>query len=83
MTYEEAIKVAKREGASKAENEPLLAITIASLALVHAINPRLAFDGAVKQRLTPAQVRRSRVVGPERELALHLLGHADRAQIRS
>ena len=56
MSYDEALKAAKKVGASKAENEPLLAITIASLALVHAINPRLAFDGAVKQRLTASQV---------------------------
>lgn len=37
---------------------PLLALTIKTLALVHAINPRLAYDGAVKQRLTAAQVRK-------------------------
>jgi len=58
MSYDEALKAAKKVGASKAENEPLLAITIASLALVHAINPRLVFDGAVKLRLTAAQVRK-------------------------
>ncbi len=58
MSYDEALKAAKKVGASKAENEPLLAITIASLALVHAINPRLAFDGAVKLRLTAAKVRK-------------------------
>jgi hypothetical protein len=58
MTYDEALAKAKKVGASKAENEPLLAITIATLALAHAINPRLAYDGAVKRRLTAAQVRK-------------------------
>jgi hypothetical protein len=58
MTYDEAIATAKKVGASKAENEPLLAITIASLALTHAISPKLAYDGAVKLRLTASQVRK-------------------------
>ena len=58
MNYHEALKAAKKVGASKAENEPLLAITIASLALAHAINARLAYDGAVKLRLTASQVRK-------------------------
>jgi len=58
MSYDEALKAAKKVGASKAENEPLLAITIKTLALVHAIDPKLAFDGAVKLRLTAAKVRK-------------------------
>lgn len=58
MTYDEALKAAKKVGASKAEDLPLLALTIKTLALAHAINPRLAYDGAVKQRLTAAQVRK-------------------------
>jgi len=58
MTYEEALAAAKKAGASKAENEPLLAITIKSLALVHAINPKLVYSGAIKQRLTASQVRK-------------------------
>ena len=33
-------------------------MTVSTLALAHAINPKLAFDGAVRQRLTPAQVRK-------------------------
>ncbi len=63
MSYDEALKAAKKVGASKAESEPLLAITIASLALVHAINPRLVYAGAIKQRLTAAQVRKLPPVG--------------------
>lgn len=58
MSYDEALKTAGKVGASKAEDLPLLALTIRTLALAHAINPRLAYDGAVKQRLTAAQVRR-------------------------
>jgi len=57
MTYEDALKASKKIGASKAEGLPLLAMTISTLALVHAINPMLAFDGAVKLGLTAAQVR--------------------------
>ena len=57
MTYEDALKASKKIGASKAEGLPLLAMTIAALALAHAINPKLAYDGAVKLGLTSAQVR--------------------------
>ena len=58
MTYEAAIQASKKIGASKVEGLPLLAMTVATLALVHAINPRLAYEGAVKQRLVAVQVRR-------------------------
>lgn len=58
MTYEEALKAAKKVGASKATGLPFLAMTIKTLALVHAINPKLAYAGAVKHRLTAAQVRK-------------------------
>ena len=58
MTYEMALTAAKRVGASKAEDLPLLAMTVATLALVHAINPKLVYAGAIKQRLTAAQVRK-------------------------
>lgn len=58
MTYEVALKVSKKIGASKAEGLPLLAMTVATLAMLHAINPRLTYDGAVKQRLTASQVRK-------------------------
>ena len=58
MTYEAALKASKKIGASKAEGLPLLAMTVATLALVHAINPKLAYAGAVKRSLTAAQVRK-------------------------
>lgn len=58
MTYHEALKAAKKVGASKAKDLPLLAITIATLALAHAIDPKLVYAGAVKQRLTADLVRK-------------------------
>lgn len=58
MTYEDALKASKKIGASKAEGLPLLAMTVATLALVHAINPRLVYAGAIKRRLTAAHVRK-------------------------
>lgn len=59
MTYEEALKAANKAGASKAEdNLPLLAITVATLALVHAIDPKLVYAGAIKRSLTAASVRK-------------------------
>ena len=58
MTYESALEASKKVGASKAEGLPLLALTVATLAAVHAINPRLAYEGAVKLRLTASQVRK-------------------------
>jgi len=62
MSYDEALKAAKKVGASKAENEPLLAITIKTLALIHAIDPKLVYAGAIKQRLSAAQVRKLKPV---------------------
>lgn len=58
MTYEEALKAAEKVGASKAKDLPLLAQTVTTLALAHAISPKLVYAGAVKQRLTAAQIRR-------------------------
>jgi hypothetical protein len=58
MTYHEALKSASEVGASKAEGLPLLAITIASLALVHAISPPLVFEGAARRGLSAADVRK-------------------------
>jgi len=58
MKYDEALKAAEKVGASKAENLPLLAMTVATLALAHAINPRLVYAGAVKRSLTAALVRK-------------------------
>lgn len=58
MTYHEALERAKKIGASKAEGLSLLAITVASLALVHAISPRLVYEGAMRHGLSAADVRR-------------------------
>ena len=58
MTYDEALKAAKRVGASKAEGLPLLAMTVATLALAHAINPKLVYAGAIKRSLTAFSVRK-------------------------
>lgn len=49
MTYREALRRAEKVGASRAEGKPLLALLCRSLAAVHAINPALVYDGAVKQ----------------------------------
>ena len=49
MTYEQALKTATKIGASKADGEVLLAMLCQSLACVHAINPALVYQGAVKQ----------------------------------
>jgi hypothetical protein len=51
MTYEQALQAAKKIGASKAEGQILLAMLCQSLACVHAINPALVYQGAVKQGL--------------------------------
>jgi hypothetical protein len=58
MSYAEALKQAKEIGASKAEGLPLLALTIKTLALVHAISPRLVYEGAVRQGLSASDVRK-------------------------
>lgn len=49
MTYRQALQRADKIGAGKADGKPLLAMCCRSLAAVHAINPALVFDGAVKQ----------------------------------
>jgi len=58
MTYEQAIEESDRVGASKVEGLPHLAITLAVLSRAHAINPKLAYDGAVKKGLTSREVLR-------------------------
>lgn len=58
MTYEAAIKAARRTGYSKCEGLPHLALTLATLARAHAINPKLAYEGACKRGFTAADVRR-------------------------
>jgi hypothetical protein len=58
MTYEKALERSKKIGADKAENLPLLAMTCKALSLVHAINPKLAYDGARKLNLDADAVRK-------------------------
>ena len=52
MSYDQALKHGAKVGASKAEGESLLAMLCQSLAAVHAINPRLVYEGAMNQGLT-------------------------------
>lgn len=58
MSYAEALEAAKRTGASNAEGLPLLALTVKTLALVHAISPRLVYEGAVRHGLSASDVRK-------------------------
>ena len=58
MTYHEALEASKKVGASKAEGLPLLALTIKTLTLVHAISPRLVYEGAVRHGLSADAVRK-------------------------
>lgn len=57
MTYEQALKQFKKVGASKAKGLPLLAMTCQALSLAHAINPKLAYEGARKMNLDAKVVR--------------------------
>lgn len=58
LSYEQALHEARRVGAGKCEGLALLALTCEALARVHAINPRLVFEGARKQGLDAEQVRK-------------------------
>ena len=58
MSYEQALKKARRAGAGRCEGVPWLALTCEALSLVHAIHPRLVFEGARKQGLDAEQVRK-------------------------
>jgi hypothetical protein len=58
MTYEKALEQSKKTGAGNAEGLPLLAMTCKALSFVHAINPRLAYDGARKLNLDADAVRK-------------------------
>jgi hypothetical protein len=49
MTYQQALKKCWKVGASKAEGKPFLAMVCQTLASIHAINPKLVYEGAVKQ----------------------------------
>ena len=52
MSYDDALKHGAKVGASKAEGDTMLALLCRSLAAVHAINPRLVYEGAKKRGLT-------------------------------
>lgn len=58
MTYEQALERMKEVGASKAEGLPLLAMTCQALSFAHAINPKMAYDGARKLNLDAKAVRK-------------------------
>jgi hypothetical protein len=58
MTYEKALEHMKKVGASKAEGLPLLAMTCQALSFVHAVNPKLCYDGARKVNLDANAVRK-------------------------
>jgi hypothetical protein len=58
MTYEKALEKLKKVGAGKAEGLPLLAMTCQALGLVHAINPKLAYEGARKLDLDAKAIRK-------------------------
>lgn len=58
MTFEQALAAAKKIGLSKVDGVPLLAVTVETLGMVHAVSPKLVFDGAVKKRLSASQVRK-------------------------
>jgi hypothetical protein len=52
MSYDDALKYSAKVGTSNAEGDCLLAMLCKTLAGVHAINPRLVYEGATKQGLT-------------------------------
>ena len=63
MTYKQALKQAEKVGAARCEGLPLLAQTLATLALAHAINPELCYKGAVNRGWTAKEVRALDPVG--------------------
>jgi hypothetical protein len=56
MPYNQALTHGAKIGASKAKGDGMLALLCQSLAAVHAINPRLVYEGAKKQGLTYKEV---------------------------
>ena len=56
MRYDQALKHGAKVGASRAEGDSMLAMLCQSLAAVHAINPRLVYEGAKKEGLTYKEV---------------------------
>jgi hypothetical protein len=58
MTYEQSLKEVRQVGAGRCNGLALLALTCEALSRVHAINPRLVFEGAGKKGLNAEQVRK-------------------------
>lgn len=58
MSYEAALKEARRVGAGRCEGLVLLALTCEALSRVHAVKPRLVYEGARKQGLDAERVRK-------------------------
>lgn len=58
MTYQQALTESKRVGTSKSEGLAWLAAVCCTLSQVHAVNPRLVFDGARKRGLDGDAVRK-------------------------
>lgn len=58
MNYEQALKETRRAGAGRCEGLAWLALTCEALARVHAINPRLVYEGARKKGLMASEVRK-------------------------
>lgn len=66
MSYDEALRRAEKFGASKAGRLELLAMICQTLAAIHAISPRLVFEGATKLKLDAKQVAKLGVDDPVR-----------------
>lgn len=49
MTYKQALQAATKVGASRAEGQTLLALLCRTFACIHAINPALVYEGAIKK----------------------------------
>jgi hypothetical protein len=58
LTYEQSLNEAQQVGAGKCNGLALLALTCEALSHVHAVNPRLVFEGARKKGLDAKRVRR-------------------------
>jgi len=56
MTYQEALKEAKRVGAARSEGLPLLAQTCQAMSYVHAVNPEMLYNGAKKKGYSAKQL---------------------------
>ena len=56
MQYDQALLHSEKVGASKAKGDIMSALLCRTLASVHAINPRLVYEGAKKSGLTHQEV---------------------------